>query len=125
LFDGKRGEAMPGLQRDNEAGATAGDDMTKFFPPVARVLESVIFTAGMSEEVAPAMDKPTASGPPDSNVLTAQLFSFNRRVVIERAAALGLPAIDEWLKGADKSDRQGLVSEAAAFPLAPRLDPAK
>lgn len=30
------------------------------------------------------------------NVLTAPLFSFNRRIVIERAAALGLPAIYEW-----------------------------
>jgi putative ABC transport system substrate-binding protein len=45
----------------------------------------VIFTAGTPEEIAPAM-----------NVLTAPLFSFNRRIVIERAAALGLPAIYEW-----------------------------
>ena len=29
-------------------------------------------------------------------MLTAPLFSFNRRIVIERAAALGLPAIYEW-----------------------------
>jgi hypothetical protein len=58
--------------------------------------ELVIFTAGTPEEIAPAMDKAKASGATALNVLTAPLFSFNRRIVIERAAALGLPAIYEW-----------------------------
>ena len=41
------------------------------------------------------MDKAKASGATALNVLTSPLFSFNRRIVIERAAALGLPAIYE------------------------------
>jgi putative ABC transport system substrate-binding protein len=35
-------------------------------------------------------------------VLSAPLFSFNRRIVIERAAALGLPAIYEWPEMAEE-----------------------
>jgi putative ABC transport system substrate-binding protein len=61
-----------------------------------RGAELVIFTAGTPEEIAPAMDKAKASGATALNVLTAPLFSFNRRIIIERAAALGLPAIYEW-----------------------------
>ena len=54
------------------------------------------FTAGTAEQIAPVMDKAKASGATALNVLTAPLFSFNRRIVIEQAAALGLPAIYEW-----------------------------
>jgi len=61
----------------------------------ARGVELVIFTAGVPEEIIPAMDKAKASGAGALNVLSAPLFSFNRRIVIERAAALGLPAIYE------------------------------
>jgi putative ABC transport system substrate-binding protein len=35
-------------------------------------------------------------------VLSAPLFSINRRIVIERAAALGLPAIYEWPEMAEE-----------------------
>ena len=45
---------------------------------------------------------PKASGATALNVLTAPLFSFNRRIVIERAAAQGLPAIYEWPEMAEE-----------------------
>jgi putative tryptophan/tyrosine transport system substrate-binding protein len=48
------------------------------------------------------MDKAKASGAAALNVLTAPLFSFNRRIVIERAAALALPAIYEWPEMAEE-----------------------
>ena len=38
-------------------------------------------------------------------MLTAPLFSFNRRIVIERAAALTLPAIYEWPEMAEEGGR--------------------
>ena len=47
-------------------------------------------------------------------MLSAPLFSFNRRIVIERAAALGLPAIYEWPEMAEEG---GLIA------YGPRLMP--
>ena len=48
------------------------------------------------------------------NVLSAPLFSFNRRIVIERAAALGLPAIYEWPEMAEEG---GLIGYGPRLPL--------
>jgi putative ABC transport system substrate-binding protein len=73
----------------------------------ARGVELVIFTAGEPEQIAPAMDKAKASGATALNVLSAALFSFNRRIVIERAAGLGLPAIYEWPEMAEEG---GLIA---------------
>ena len=73
----------------------------------ARGVELVIFTAGEPEQIAPAMDKAKASGATALNVLSAALFSFNRRIVIERAAALGLTAIYEWPEMAEEG---GLIA---------------
>jgi putative tryptophan/tyrosine transport system substrate-binding protein len=80
----------------------------------ARGVNLVIFTAGEPEQIAPAMDKAKASGAGALNVLSAPLFSFNRRIVIERAAALGLPAIYEWPEMAEEG---GLIA------YGPRLIP--
>ena len=79
-----------------------------------RGVELVIFTAGEPEQIAPAMDKAKASGSGALNVLSAPLFSFNRLIVIERAAALGLPAIYEWPEMAEEG---GLIA------YGPRLIP--
>ena len=75
-----------------------------------RGVELVIFTAGEPEQIAPAMDKAKASGAGALNVLSAPLFSFNRRIVIERAATLGLPAIYEWPEMAEEG---GLIAYGA------------
>jgi putative ABC transport system substrate-binding protein len=64
----------------------------------------------VQEEIIPAMDKAKASGAGAVNVLSAPLFSFNRRIVIERAAALGLPAIYEWPEMAEEG---GLIAYGA------------
>jgi putative tryptophan/tyrosine transport system substrate-binding protein len=62
----------------------------------SRGVELLVFTAGVRDEIAPAIDKAKASGAGALNVLTAPLFSFNRRIVIEQAALQRLPAIYEW-----------------------------
>jgi putative tryptophan/tyrosine transport system substrate-binding protein len=80
----------------------------------ARGIELVTFTAGAHEEIAPVMDKAKASGAAALNVLTAPLFSFNRRIVIERASALGLPAIYEWPEMAEEG---GLIGYGARLHL--------
>jgi putative ABC transport system substrate-binding protein len=68
----------------------------------ARSVEVAVFTAGTPAQIAPAMDEAKASGATELNVLSAPLFSFNRRIVIERSAALRLPAIYEWPEMAEE-----------------------
>ena len=80
----------------------------------ARGLEVAVFTAGAPEQIAPTMDKAKAGGASALNVLSAPLFSFNRRIVIERAAALGLPAIYEWPEMAEEG---GLIGYGPRLPL--------
>jgi putative ABC transport system substrate-binding protein len=80
----------------------------------ARGLEVAVFTAGTPEQIAPTMDKAKAGGATALNVLSASLFSFNRRIVIERAAALGLPAIYEWPEMAEEG---GLIGYGPRLPL--------
>jgi putative ABC transport system substrate-binding protein len=61
------------------------------------------------------MDKAKASGATALNVLSAPLFSAeNRSVVIERAAALRLPAIYEWPEMAEEG---GLIAYGPGLPL--------
>ncbi len=67
-----------------------------------RGVEVAVLTAGTPEQIAPAMDKAKASGATALNVLSAPLFSFNRRIVIEQSAALRLPAIYEWPEMAEQ-----------------------
>jgi putative tryptophan/tyrosine transport system substrate-binding protein len=72
----------------------------------ARGVEVAVFTAGTPAQIAPAMDEAKSSGAAGLNVLSAPVFSFNRRIVIERSAALHLPAIYEWPEMAEEG---GLV----------------
>jgi putative tryptophan/tyrosine transport system substrate-binding protein len=60
------------------------------------------------------MDKAKEWGATALNVLAAPLFSINRRVVIEQAAALGLPAIYDW---AEMAEEGGLIAYGARFTL--------
>jgi putative tryptophan/tyrosine transport system substrate-binding protein len=62
----------------------------------------VVFRASAPDQIAPAIDKAKASGTTALNVLTAALFSFNRRIVIDRAVAQGLPAIYEYPEMAEE-----------------------
>jgi len=62
----------------------------------SRGVEVAVFSVGAPELIAPTMDKAKEWGATALNVLAAPLFSINRRLVIERAAAIGLPAIYDW-----------------------------
>jgi putative ABC transport system substrate-binding protein len=68
----------------------------------ARGVELVVFRASTPDQIAPAIDKAKASDATALNVLTAPMFSFNRRIVIDRVAAQGLPAIYEWPEMAEE-----------------------
>jgi putative ABC transport system substrate-binding protein len=80
----------------------------------ARAVEVAVFTAGAPEQIVPTMDKAKERGATALNVLSAPLFSFNRRIVFERAAALGLPAIYEFPEMAEEG---GLIGYGPRLPL--------
>jgi putative tryptophan/tyrosine transport system substrate-binding protein len=73
-------------------------------------VEVAVFSAGTPELIAPTMDKAKEWGATALNVMASPLFSINRRLVIERAAALGLPAIYEW---AEIAEEGGLIAYGA------------
>ena len=80
----------------------------------ARGMKAVLVTAEKEAEIAPAMDKAKELGAIALNVLSAPLFSIYRRVVIERAAVLRLPAIYEW---PDMAEQGGLIGYGPPLPL--------
>ena len=121
-LDGKRQEllleAVPGVRGiailadptfTNPAQLEVLEDAAR-----ARGLKPAVVTATKQEDIEPAMDKAKESGATALNVLSAPLFSFNRRVLIERAAALRLPAIYEWPEMAEDG---GLIAYGPPLPL--------
>jgi putative tryptophan/tyrosine transport system substrate-binding protein len=62
----------------------------------ARGVELAIVLAGTPDQIAAAVNKAKDSGAAALNVLTSPLFSFNRRIIIDCVATVGLPAIYEW-----------------------------
>jgi putative ABC transport system substrate-binding protein len=99
-------EAVPAARRIAVLAepATTHAEELKALQNAARAhgVELVVVTAGTTDQIAPAIDKAKASGAAALNVLTAPMFSFNRRIVIERAIAQGLPAIYEWPEMAEE-----------------------
>jgi putative ABC transport system substrate-binding protein len=121
-LDGKRQEllmeAVPGAR-----GIAILADPTFTYPAQLQVLEDAarahglkpaVVTAKKLEDITSAMDKAKELGAAELNVLAAPLFSVNRRVLIERAAALRLPAIYEWPEMAEEG---GLMAYGPRLPL--------
>jgi ABC transporter substrate binding protein len=73
----------------------------------ARGVELTIFSARTPEEIVPAMNGAKAAGAAALNVLATPLFFFNQRVVIERAAALRMPAMYQWPEMAEAGGLAG------------------
>ena len=121
-LDGKRQEVLMEAVPDARRIAVLADPIAT--PPAhvqalqnaarARGVEVAVFSAGAPELIAPTMDKAKEWGATALNVLSAPLFSINRRLVIERAAALGLPAIYEWPEMAEEG---GLIAYGARLTL--------
>jgi putative tryptophan/tyrosine transport system substrate-binding protein len=121
-LDGKRQEilteAVPAARRIAALADPATTPATELVAlenaARSRGVELEVFTAEVPEQIAPAIDKAKASGAAALNVLAGPLFSFNRRIVIERATALGLPAIYEWPEEAEEG---GLIGYGARLTL--------
>jgi putative ABC transport system substrate-binding protein len=59
-------------------------------------VELSIHRLARGEEIAAALDSAKVSGPTALNVLASPVLYTNRRLILDRAAALRLPAIYEW-----------------------------
>ena len=98
-------EAVPGVSR---MAALATNTM----PPAklnalkeaarARNVELSIHQIASGEEIAAALDMAHASGATALNVLASPILYFNRRLIMDRVAALRMPAIYQWPEQAEE-----------------------
>jgi putative ABC transport system substrate-binding protein len=118
-LDGKRQEilieAVPGLRRMAilaDTKATRSTDL-QALQEAARAcgVEVSIYRVASAEEITATIDTAKASGAAALNVLSAPLLYGNRQLIMDRVAALRLPAIYPW---AEKLRR-------AAFSLTARI----
>jgi putative ABC transport system substrate-binding protein len=117
-LDGKRQdiiiEAVPGVRRMAtlaDANATAPQQLKAVQDAAsARGIELAIFTIRATEDIMPVMNEIKTSGAAAINVLASPLLFSNRRFIVERAAALRLPAIYEWPEMAEEG---GLIGYGA------------
>jgi putative tryptophan/tyrosine transport system substrate-binding protein len=114
-LDGKRQdiliEAVPGLRR-----LAALADVNASTPQHLQVLEDAARSRGAelsiqriatSEEIVPAIDAAKTSDTAALNVLSSPLLFANRLIIMERTAALHLPAIYQW---AEMANEGGLIA---------------
>ena len=68
----------------------------------ARGVELSIHQVAKAEEIAPAIDAAKASNAAALNILASPLLFANRKIIIERAATLRLPAGYQWPEVAEE-----------------------
>jgi putative ABC transport system substrate-binding protein len=102
-LDGKRQEILietvPGLRRmialaDSNRAAVKLEALQE--SARARNIELSIQRIASGEEIAAAIDMAHASGATALNVLASPLLYANRKLIMDRATALRLPAIYQW-----------------------------
>jgi putative ABC transport system substrate-binding protein len=114
-LDGKRQdiliEAVPGIRRmavlgnpnnPTEANARALKEAAR-----AKNVELSIYRITRAEEIVATVDKAHASGATALNVLESSMIDGNTPLIIERVAALRLPAMYMW--GFDAAERGGFI----------------
>jgi putative ABC transport system substrate-binding protein len=103
-LDGKRQEilidAVPGLKRMAalaDANATSASQLQALQDAVrARDVELSLHRVSRTEEIVAAIDAAKAAGAEALNVLASPFLYDNRRIVMQRAAELRLPAIYQF-----------------------------
>jgi putative ABC transport system substrate-binding protein len=68
----------------------------------SRGVELSIYPARDAEEMAPAVDAAQAAGATALNVLASPILNANRRIILDRTAALRLPAMYQWPETAEE-----------------------
>jgi putative ABC transport system substrate-binding protein len=103
-LDGKRQEilveAVPGLRRMAalaDTNNTTGVKLSALKEAArARNIELSIYRVAKGEDIAAAIDVAKTSGAAALNVLASPMLDANHQLVIDRVAALRLPAIHQW-----------------------------
>ena len=114
-LDGKRQEflieAVPGLRRMAalaDSNSTPSPQLQALQDAArARNVELSIHRITSAEEITPAIDAAKASGAEALNVLSAPILFSSRQIIMQRVAALHLPAIYQFPEEADEG---GLVA---------------
>jgi putative tryptophan/tyrosine transport system substrate-binding protein len=114
-LDGKRQEilleALPGARRIATLADTnvSRPSQLKALEDAARArgVEFSLHRVARVEEIAPAIEAAKASDAAGLNVLASALFFNNRRIILERVAALGLPAMYQWPEWAEEGGLLG------------------
>ena len=109
-LDGKRQEilieAVPGLRRMAalaDRNTTAPQQLQALQDAArARGVELSIYRVAKSEEIAAAVDAAKASGAEALNVLSSPVLYGNRQIIMQRVAALRLPAIYQFPEVAEE-----------------------
>jgi ABC-type uncharacterized transport system substrate-binding protein len=99
-------EAVPGLRRMAalaDSNTTAPRQLQALQDAArARGVELSIYHVAEPDEIAPAIDAAKTSNAAALNVLASPLLFGNRQVILERAAALRLPAMYQWPEVAEQ-----------------------
>ena len=109
-LDGKRQEilieAVPGLRHMAALADSSTLTETKAHAlreaARARNIDLAIHRIAKSEEITAAIDRAQASGATALNVLASPMLDRNGPLIMERVAALGLPAIYQWPERAEE-----------------------
>jgi putative ABC transport system substrate-binding protein len=109
-LDGKRQEilmeAVPGVHRIAALADTNVSRPSQLqaleYAAQARGVELSVLRLTRPEEITPALDAAKASGAEALNVLASALFFNNRTIILDRVAALSLPAMYQWPEWAEE-----------------------
>jgi putative ABC transport system substrate-binding protein len=109
-LDGKRQEilieAVPEVHRMAvlaDSNATGSRELKALQDAArARGVELYVHQVATAEEITPAIDAAKASGAAALNVLSSPFLYGNRRTIMQRVAALGLPAIYQFPEEAEE-----------------------
>jgi putative tryptophan/tyrosine transport system substrate-binding protein len=114
-LDGKRQELLTELVPSARHIAALADPRVTM-PEQLRALEDAarmrgialsIYRVAKPEEILPAIDSAQATGALGLNVLAAPLLHANRQLILDRVAALKLPAIYQWPETAEAGGLAG------------------
>ncbi len=114
-LDGKRQdllmEAVPGARRMAalvDSNVTAPRHIQELQDTVrARGVELSVFAIATREKIVPALNDAKKAGAEALNVLASPLLFVHGRLIIERAAALRLPAMYQWPETAEEGGLLG------------------
>jgi putative tryptophan/tyrosine transport system substrate-binding protein len=113
-LDGKRQEilieAVPGLRHmaalaDSSRAAVQLEALQE--AARARNVTLSIYRVAKTDEIVAAIETAHASGATALNVLASPILYINRHIIMDRAAALRLPAIYQWPETADEGGFAG------------------